>query len=619
MQGTSKLWSRSAFALLMALVVPLIAACGGQPAAPAATTAPAAATAAPAAATTAPAAATAAPAAATAAPVAATAAPAPAAAGGTLKILYWQAPTILNPHQAQGTKDFDAATVMMEALARYDEKGEIVPFLAAEIPTLENGGVAKDGTSVTWKLRSDIKWSDGSAFTADDVVFTWQYCADEKTACTTGSNFKPIEKAEAVDPTTVKITWKEPNPYPYISFVGFGGMILQKAQFGNCIGEAAIKDDACLKANNAPIGTGAWKLQEFKPGDTAIYERNPNFRDADKVFFDTVEIKGGGDATSAARAVCETGEADYAWNLQVQKAVIEQIAQGGKCELIIAGSTGIERLVVNFTNPDPALGEKRAEPDQPHPFLSDLKVRQAIALAVDRTPIAEQVYGVTGRPTCNIVTQPAEINSPNTKCEANIDEAKKLLDEAGWVEPAGGGTREKDGKKLVITYSTTINPVRQNTQAIVKASLAKVGIEVQLKAIDSTVFFSTDKANPDTFGKFFNDIQMYTNSSDSPDPTAYFDGFTCEQIASSANSWQNNNNGRYCNPAYDEVVAQLKTEFDAAKRRELAIKANDILVNDVAVIPLIDRATPEARSTTLKGPTGTSFDSNLWNIATWSR
>ena len=330
----------------------------------------------------------------------------------TLSILYWQAPTILNPHQASGTKDFDAAAVILEPLARINEKDEYVPYLAAELPTVENGGVAKDGTSVTWKLKPGVKWSDGSDFTADDVVFTWQYCADPATACATKSSFDPIANVEAVDPTTVKITWKEPQPNPFVAYTTYNGMILQKAQFANCIGANAISDAACQKANLAPIGTGAYKLEEFKPGDTAVYVRNENYRDADKVFFDKVIVKGGGDAASAAHAVCETGEVDYAWNLQVQKAVLEPILAGGKCDSVAGGSFGVERIELNFANPDPALGDKRSEPDQPHPILSDLKVRQAIAKAVDRQAIADQLYGPTGSPTCNIAAAPERSTRP---------------------------------------------------------------------------------------------------------------------------------------------------------------------------------------------------------------
>lgn len=610
-----RIWSVLA---LMVAAMMVLAACGTTPPQAPATTAPVAeATTAPAAPTEAPAATEApAPTAAPAPTEAPTAAPEPAS-GGKLTILYWQAVTTLNPHLASGTKDFDGATVILEPLARRNSADELVPFLAAEIPTIENGGVAADGTSVTWKLKEGLKWSDGSDFTPEDIIFTWQYCADEATACTTKANFDPIANVEAVSPTEVKITWKEPNPDPYISFVGPNGMILQKAQFGNCIGANASTDAACQAANLAPIGTNAYKLVELKPGDTVLYDRNPNFRDADNVFFDEVEIKGGGDAASAARAVCETQEVDFAWNLQIPKAVLEPILATGNCDALAGGSFGVERIVVNFANPDPTLGDQRSEPDQPHPFLTELAVRQAINLAIDRQAIVEQLYGPTGEATCNILVVPAAVNSPNTSCDRDVEAAKKLLDDAGWV--LNGAVREKDGVRLVVDFQTSINTLRQGEQAIIKANLAEIGIQVNVKAIDAAVFFSGDPGNPDTLNKFYADLQMYTNGPSSTDPQPYLQAWTCAERASSANQWNGNGDGRYCNEEYDALFETLKGELDLAKRVEIAIQLNDILANDVAIIPLVNRRTPNAKLKNLDGPTFNTFDSSIWNIASWKR
>jgi peptide/nickel transport system substrate-binding protein len=611
-----RIWSWNALLLIAMLV---LAACGSTPpAAPAATEAPAApATEAPVAPAPTEAPATPAPTEAPTAP-APTEAPAAAEPGGKLTILYWQAVTTLNPHLASGTKDYDGATVILEPLARYNQNDELVPYLAAEIPTIENGGVAADGTSVTWKLKPGLKWSDGSDFRVEDIIFTWKYCADEATACTTKTAFDPIGNIEKVDDTTFTIFWAEPNANPYVSFVGPQGMILQEAQFGNCIGAAASTDAACQAANLAPIGTNAWKLTELRPGDTVLYERNPEYRDADNVFFDVVEIKGGGDATSAARAVCETQEADFAWNLQIPKAVLEPILATGNCDPIAGGSFGVERIVINFSNPDPALGDQRSEPDQPHPFLTDLAVRKAINLAIDRKAIAEQLYGPTGVPTCNPLVVPAAVNSPNTSCERNVEEARRLLDEAGYTLQ-GNQRVSPDGVPLILSFQTSINTLRQGTQAIIKANLAEIGITVNVKAIDAAVFFGGDPGNPDTLGKHYADMQMYTNGPSSTDPQPYLQSWTCAERNSRANQWNAGGDGRYCNPEYDALFEELTKELDLDRRAELAIAMNDILVNDVAVIALINRQTPNAKLKNLEGPTFNTFDSSIWNIHEWRR
>ncbi|HEY0601466.1 MAG TPA: peptide ABC transporter substrate-binding protein [Herpetosiphonaceae bacterium] len=617
--------------LLLALVLPILAACGapqsGTTASPAASpsTAASAAPESPAAsASTAPAPS----ASAEASPsseASASAAPAGSGtrgAGGTLRLLWWQAPTILNFHLGQGTKDSDASRLILEPLAAIGPDGLPVPILAAEVPTVENGGVSQDLTTVTWKLKEGVKWSDGSDFTADDVAFTYSYCADEKTACTTSTAFAGVKSVEAVDPTTVKITWEAPNPNPYQMFVSTNGEILQKKQFENCVGEKASTDSACQAANNAPIGTGPYKLREFRSGDSVTYDINENYRDPNKPFFKEVQMKGGGDATSAARAVFQTGDTDYAWNLQVEAPVLAQLQGGGQGDFLTIPGSSVERISLNRSNPSADLGDKRGEPDQPHPFLSDLKVRQALGMAIDRAAVAA-LYPPGAGPTCEIITtapyvDPSQLYGGIHKCEQDIEGAKKLLDEAGWTV-GSDGIREKDGVKMNILYQTTVNPLRQKEQALVKANWEAIGVAVELKSVDPGVFFSTDAGNPDTFGHFYADVQMYTNNYEQPDPTNYLCGWTTEQIAQRSNQWQLNNNERYSNPEYDALCQQLRTETDEAKRKELVLQMNNVVVEDVVVIPLVARPqVASGKSKKLQGVELTPWDTELWNVADWT-
>lgn len=537
--------------------------------------------------------------------------------GGELKVLYWQAPTILNPHQATGTKDSDASRLVIEPLASWGPEPKVIANgLAAEIPTLDNGGVSKDLTTVTWKLRTGVKWSDGTPFTADDVVFTFNYIADKATASTTNSNTEGVKSVVAKDPNTVVVTYAAPNPNSYQWGVGTCCGILQKAQFADYSG-AKAKD---APGNQKPIGTGPYKVSEFKAGDVVSYVANDNFRDPNKPFFKTVTFKGGGDATSAARALFQTGDVDYAWNLQVEAAVLKpMIASSTTGEMMSVYGSSIERIAVNFSNPDAALGDKRGEPDTKHPFFSDKNVRLALSMATDRKIVAQQLYGdgLTGKPGCNIITGVPDYESKSTAEFCNkfdVAGAAKLLDDNGWKLGADG-VRAKAGVPLKILYQTTVNPVRQKTQDIMKANWEKAGFKVEIKSTPSSVFFTN--TSPDGANHFWADIEMYTNNSD-PDPTSYLDAWTSKQSSAKANNWQSGNYSRYQNPEYDGIIDQLRKETDPKKRAELIIKANDILILDVVIMPIVTRTqVTSGRSKALKGVVPTGWDSEMYQIADW--
>ncbi|MGE8105294.1 peptide ABC transporter substrate-binding protein [Allorhizobium sp. NPDC080224] len=558
--------------------------------------------------------------AASAAAFALTAAPAMAERGtdGDLKIIFWQAVSTMNPYLSGGTKEVYAASMVIEPLARYDETGALVPMLATEIPTVENGGVAEDLKSITWKLKPDLKWSDGSAVTAEDAIFTWKYCTAPDGGCAQGAYFEGVTNVEAVDASTIKVSFSEAKPYPYSAFVGAQSPIIQAAQFKDCLGAKAPE---CTSANFGPIGTGPFVVKEFKPNDVVTFEANSNYRDAAKPAFASVTLKGGGDAASAARSVLETGEFDYAWNMQVEPEILEQMMAAGKGKIEVAFGTQVERIDINPYGVDPSLGDKRSTKEAgPHPALSDPAVRRALSIAIDREIIDEAGYGPNGQPTCNILPAPdIYVSTAVDWClTQDIEGANKLLDDAGW-KMGSDGIREKDGVKLSFLYQTSTNSVRQGTQALVKDMWSQIGVSVELRNISASVFFGGDPASPDTFQKFMADIQMYTNNFDGTDPEKYMAGWMCDKIPSPANGWQGENIVRYCNPEYDALVKELGQTGELEKRAEIAKKLNDMLSNDVAQIPLIHRGQPSAVNNTLLGVKMNAWDSELWNVADWSR
>jgi peptide/nickel transport system substrate-binding protein len=530
--------------------------------------------------------------------------------GNTIRLLYWQAPTILNPHLAWGAKDFEASRISYEPLASFNQDGKLVLFLGAEIPTLENGGIAKDGKSVTWKLKRGIKWSDGKPFTAADVIFTYKYISNPAVAATTSGIYKDVQSVEAINDYTVKINFRAPNPAWSLPFIGAEGLILPFHIFEKYNGANARE----APANRLTVGTGAYRVVQFKPGDIVIYEPNPLFRSADKVKFQRVEIKGGGDAATAARAVLQTQSADYAWNLQVEAKVLKQLSETGKGKLNNVFGSFVERIMFNQTDP-----KKGSSVQFPHPFFSDKRVRQAFSYAIDRETIAKQLFGDIARPVANVLTAPEIYNSPNTKYEFNVKKAAALLDEAGWKDTNGNGIRDKNGVEMNVLFQTSANPVRQKIQEIAKQGLTSIGVKVDLKSIDPSIFFSGDPNNPDTTSRFQADMQLFSDNNNNPDPTISMKSWTCSEIAQKENNWSKNNFSRYCNPEYDKLWQQSTTELNLEKRRQLFIQMNDILIKDAVVLPLVTRSRVIATSNNLGGVEFTPWDANTWNIHDWQK
>ncbi len=559
------------------------------------------------------------------APAKATPSPAPAPAkpglaqrgsSGHVNVIYWQAPSTLNPYLSGGTKDIESASLILEPLLRFNEKGEMVPYLAESVPTIQNGGFAKDYKSITYKLKKGIKWSDGSPFTATDVAFTYDYCTGI-TGCAKANTFEPIAKIDALDSHTIVITFKAPKPYPYDILNGASTPILQRAQFKDCLGDKA---PSCSKQNFNPIGTGPFMVKDFRPNDVIQLVANPNYRDANKPAFATMTFKGGGDAAAAGRSVMETGEFDYAWNLQLAPDVLARMARGGKGKTVSAFGTLVERIELNLTDPAAKHGDLRSTAKFPHPYLSDLRVRKALSMAIDRALLVEIGYGPAGRPTCNMVPAPAAFASNNTECiKQDMAGAKALLDQAGW-RMGPDGVRAKDGVKMEMLYQTSTNAVRQNFQALIKQWWNELGVKVELRNISASVFFGGDAGSPDTFQKFYADVEMYANNFDGTDPENYLAERICSRIPRPETQWQGTNINRFCNADYDKLVTELRQTVGIDKRAPIAKRLNDMLTKDsYSTLPLVDRGRISAHANSLGGVLLNTWDSELWNAADWFR
>ena len=538
---------------------------------------------------------------------------------GTLKLLYWQAPTIVNPHLPTGTKDFHASRIVLEPLISANTSGDFHPVLAAEVPSRANGGVAADGRSVTYKLKRGIKWGDGRPFTSDDVVFTYKYVSNKQTGATTYGLYINVARVEPIDPSTVKITFTGPTPAWYLPFAGDNGCILPRHALDAYVGSNSRNAPFNLKS----FGTGPYKVDTFHPGDLVIYSVNEYYREPNKPAFSGVQMKGGGDAVSAARAVFETGEYDYAWNLQVEWPILEQMTHTGKGVLLNAPGGGVEQIYCNQSDPLKTVEGQRASIKGPHPFLTDLKVRQAMGTAVDRTTMTKQLYGLTGDATTNTLTIPARLSSKNTKMVFDLAQANRLLDEAGYTR-GPDGIRRKGDVKLQVSYATSVNSLRQKEQEIVKDGWTKIGIATNLVTVDAGVFFSSSPGNNDTFHHFYWDTEMFTSGPASPFPASYltrfYSGDPAKDVPQKENNWSGNDIARWVDKTYNSAYDAALKELDPKKDDALWIKCNDIAVDAGVTLPLIDRKAVSARVSTLDtGNNMTAFDAETWNIADWRR
>lgn len=549
---------------------------------------------------------------------------------GELKILQWQAPTVLNLQKTNGTKDQIACSLVSEPLMNYLPDGTLIPTLAAAVPSLDDGSVSKDLMSVTYKLKSGVVWSDGQPFTANDVKFTNDWIADPANGGTYRAIYAVIDKIDVVDDLTLTIHYKEPQVAWYIPFSGsyYGSVLPQHVLQGG--------GDANDKFVQSPIGTGPYVVDSFNPGDQVIYSANPKFREPNLPFFAKVNLKGGGDAPTAAAAVLQTGESDFAWNVQVDPKLLKQMQdQGGKGTVQTTSPSSVERLLFNFSDPNQEVDGQRSEINTPHPYWSDPEVRKALSLATDRATISNQFYlGGTLEPAAvNILTGIGSLESKNTTFKFDIDAANSTLDAAGWTK--NGDVREKNGVQLKIVYSTTINAVRQKTQQLNKQNWEKAGFKVQLKQVDSGTFFDSNAGNDQNAQHFYADMLMYTNGPMDTHPLSYFNSWyggtavagdaTKPQwwnVAQKWNGWSGGNESRYHNADFDALYDSCVKEADIQKAAELFIQMNDHIINNMVVVPEVARASDEyAIANTLhnENVVGSLFEPLYWNIANWTR
>ena len=540
-------------------------------------------------------------------------------AGGELRIIQSQAPTVLAAHSSTGSKDTYVGGFVMEPLLTYLKDGSLAPVLAAAVPSVEDGTISEDLKTVTFSLKEGVLWSDGEPFTANDVVFTWKWITNPDNASVNQDTWGLIANAEATDDHTVVITFADPQVAWFEAFVGGDtGIVYPAHVFGN---DPANKNDEFL---SHPIGTGPFKVDSFVPNDSAQFSANENYREPNKPFFATIALKGGGDAISAGRAVVQTGDYDYAWNVQAEPEIIQDLIDNGSTGRILRTvDTTVEGFHINFSDPNKEVDGERSQKDTPHPFFTDIAVRQALNLAVDRTLISERFYGDGELAEVNALAGNPFFISPNTSWSFDLDKAAQTLEDAGWV--LNGDVREKDGVQLSLVYAAPTNSVRQKTQAVVKQDLESIGFKVELVNIDANFFFDGSAGTEQNLQHFYWDLAVWSSGPPSSVPVSWlsqwYAGPDGENISQQSNNWSKANVQRWNNPEYDELYLSLQSAKTMDEAQAILIEINDHVIDQVAFVPIVLRPFFNAISNRMREENianDNGFASPYWNIANWN-
>lgn len=540
--------------------------------------------------------------------------------GGEVRILQWQAPSQLNGVVATGDKDNLAAGPVQESLMVRLADGNLAPQLVTQIPSTANGDLAEDLTSVTFRLKEGVLWSDGEPLTVADIDFTIDWVLDVNNAATTYSLYEPIVGTEIIDDLTITIKFGAPNPTWADAFTGQGSSVVLPKHILEG-GDQSVTD--AFRSN--PIGTGPFVVESFSANDQVTYVMNENYREPNKPYFSRVLLKGGGDAQAAARASIQTGEFDYGWNLAVEPQLLRDMeGPDNKGKLVTYGGLTIERMNLNFADPYTEVDGQRSEMNTPNPILGDLAVRQAIRLGTNRELMSEQFYfGPVDEPAVqNVLSGIPSMESPNTELVFDPEAAKALLDEAGWV--MDGEFRAKDGVALKLIHYTTVSAVRQKIQAVFKQNMKDIGIDVDIQSVDSAIFFDNAEGNEQNNSHFYQDINQFASGVGAPPPVSYmirwYSGPDRGEVAQKSNGWAGRNIQRYINDEYDAIYDAARIEPDPAKSAEMFVQLNDILFNDAAVLPLVRYGSKGGVNNRLNldNLALSGYEFSYWNIANWN-
>lgn len=522
--------------------------------------------------------------------------------GGIVTVGLYQEPDNLNPYLAVQTASVLVRRLALEGLLTADPQGNYAPGLAAEVPTVANGGISADGLTITYKLKSGVTWSDGDPLTSKDVKFTWDLIMDPANKVNSQTGYNQIASIETPDDTTVVVKFKQ------LYAAALSLFSIQAAVLPAHVLEGKPLDGAAF--NRLPEGTGPFIISEWKSADSIILDRNPKYREAGKPNLDRIVFKII-PSNEVGSAQIRTGEIDVLWNLtEAQIPEFEQIAD---VALQVTPSSNIEYLGLNLSM------RGMADASMAHPILGDRAVREAIASAIDRTPIVNDLLNGKSEVATSPIglgwAAPEGIQVP----PYDPEKAKSLLDAAGWTDTNGDGIREKGGTKLSLEISTPAgNQLRELSEQLLQQQFKAVGIDLVINNVPAATLFGNWAENGKLKRGDF-DIVMDTWGADL-DPDDFLSTlFTSDQIPSAANDGAGWNFFRLQDPQLDKAIADGRATLDQTARKAAYKTAAQLIANDLVYIPLYKRSKIDAFRSTVTGQLPNPWADFTWNAQDWSR
>ena len=529
----------------------------------------------------------------------------------SIVIVIPEDPPSFNPIMADTGYDALVMKLTLLGLADIDPEGNVFPELAAELPTQDNGGVVLDedaGTmTVTWNLRQDVKWADGTPFTADDVIFTYDAIVDPDTGSwIPGIDY--VDSVEKVDDYTVVVNYNAVYP-GYLTQFGGEQVAIWPAHYCD-----ATQGFSSWDCNRQPLSDGPFVLDEWVNGDHMTFVRNENYFEAGKPAIDKITVRIVPDE-SVRKTMLINGDADL--DMWTTENMVEDLKSASNVEVTPSKTNRwVMRVFFNLAakgTTDPVAS--------PHPILSDVRVRRAIRMAIDVDTISKEFFLGYAQPTwTEFFRQPYVCDVPRPAYDP--EGAAALLDEAGWTDTDGDGVREchgcgtaEDGYKMEMQFITyaEYGEALNLTQQLIAEMLGKLGIKLNLSVVEGSVLWaaSTD-GGIEQSGNF--DMDIWDDGYGGTDPTDYLWSYYATDAATPDYGY---NYGRWSNEEFDTLLNEAYT-LDEATRKDAFCQMATILEDQLPEALLFTTINADAHSTRLQGVQSSPNDIVTWNSADWT-